>query len=124
MDKKTIEKDLKAAISSKLKQLRTKIDISLEQFAETVNMDFSSFHQIYSGKTLPRLSTLWQISVLYNVPIQNWFKDLDEKHKTVLNNKGLGVFMLHNFNKLQQNEKEFLVKLLVKANTKTRKHKH
>jgi len=124
MDKKAIEKELKASISGKLKHLRTKIDISLEQFAETVNMDFSSFHQVYSGKTLPRLSTLWQISSLYDIPIQDWFKDLDEKNKIILNNKGLNVLMLQNFNKLQQSEKEFLVKLLVKVNVKSRKHKH
>lgn len=124
MDKKIIERDLKIAISNKLKQLRTKIDISLEQFAEICGMDFSSFHQIYSGKTLPRLSTLWQISHLYDLPIQDWFKDLNNKNKTCLNNKGLNMLLLHNFNKLQQGEKEFLVKLLIKANSKIRKHKH
>jgi transcriptional regulator with XRE-family HTH domain len=78
MDRSSLEKELKLAISRELKRLRRQDDCSLERMAEKVGLEYSSLYNIYSGRNLPQLTTLIQISQTYNIPIDFWFKNIKQ----------------------------------------------
>jgi transcriptional regulator with XRE-family HTH domain len=77
MGKDDVEKHLKKLISSKLKQIHKQRKITLERMADEIDIEYSALYNIYKGKALPRLATLYTISKLYNLSIEFMFKDIE-----------------------------------------------
>jgi DNA-binding XRE family transcriptional regulator len=120
---KDIEKKLKSLISTKLQQIKKDSDVSLEKMAESLSLDYSVFYHLYKGAYLPRLTTLWQISRIYNIPIEDWFKELDFAKKAKLNKNSLEFSVLHNFRQLDDTTKAVFAKILQRYNIRERKSK-
>jgi transcriptional regulator with XRE-family HTH domain len=124
MDKSAIEKRLKSLVSTKLKQLRETSGESLEKMAEALDLDYSVLFHIYSGKYLPRLTTLFQISEFYNIKMADWFKELDARSQAILNKKSIEFNLLSNFQKLDGPMQTAVLKILQKLNIKERRHRY
>ncbi|MDR1114380.1 MAG: hypothetical protein LBL50_04750 [Candidatus Margulisbacteria bacterium] len=120
---KDIEKKLKALISTKLQQIKKDSGDSLEKMAEALSLDYSVFYHLYKGTYLPRLTTLWQISRIYNIPIEDWFKELDFTKKAKQDKHSLEFSVLHNFRQLDDAAKNVFAKILQRYNIRERKSK-
>jgi transcriptional regulator with XRE-family HTH domain len=120
---KDIEKKLKALISTKLQQIKKDSGVSLEKMAETLSLDYSVFYHLYTGAYLPRLTTLWQISKIYNIPIEDWFKDLDFAKKAKPDKNSLEFSVLYNFRQLDDTARTVFAKILQRYNLRERKSK-
>jgi transcriptional regulator with XRE-family HTH domain len=123
MKDKDIEKKLKALISTKLQQIKKDSGASLEKMAESLSLDYSVFYHLYAGDYLPRLTTLWQISRIYDIPIEDWFKELDFAKKAKQNKNSLEFSVLHNFRQLDDTTKSVFAKILQRYNIRERKSK-
>ncbi|GBR77165.1 helix-turn-helix XRE-family transcriptional regulators, partial [Candidatus Termititenax persephonae] len=115
---KDIEKKLKSLISAKLQQIRHGNGETLEKMAETLSLDYSVFYHLYKGSYLPRLTTLWQISKIYNIPVEDWFKELDFEKKVKADKNSLEFSLLHNFRKLDVKTKSVFAKILQRYTAK------
>ncbi|MDR1996898.1 MAG: helix-turn-helix transcriptional regulator [Candidatus Margulisbacteria bacterium] len=118
-----VEKKLKSLISTKLQQIRKGSGDSLEKMAEALSLDYSVFYHLYKGAYLPRLTTLWRISRFYNIPIEDWFKELDFAQKAAPDHHSLEFSVLHNFRQLDATTKDIFAKILQRYNIKERKHR-
>ena len=115
IDKARMEKELKTLISGKLKQIRKDSGHSIEKMAVEIGLDYSSFYKVYSGKNLPRLVTLFQISHVYGIPVEFWFKTLQKytsNEKENVEQKIREFDILQVFDKLDVNISEVILKLL------------
>ena len=124
MDKTKIEQELRALISSKLKEIRKKSGNTIEAMSEEIGIQYTNFWNVYSGANLPRLSTLAQISRTYNLPISYWFEDMDKispKRQAEVQKKTKTVDMLTTYEKLDENTQEVILKIL-KSYVNKRKH--
>ena len=120
---KDVEKKLKSLISTKLQQIRKSRGDSLEKMAESLSLDYSVFYHLYNGDYLPRLTTLWQISKSYNIPIEDWFKELDFTKRAGQDKSSLEFSVLHNFRQLDETTKDVFAKILQRYNIKERRRK-
>jgi transcriptional regulator with XRE-family HTH domain len=121
MDKPNTEKELKTCISTKLQQIRRANGYSIEKMAETLSLDYSVFYHILNGTYLPRLTTLWQISKIYNIPLADWFGNVTFEQKTVSDKKSLEFSVLHNFRKLDNPTKVLVAKIIRRFTSKKTK---
>ena len=115
MDRVRIDRELKALISAKLKQIRKDSDHSIEKMAAEIGLEYTAFYNIYNGRNLPRLLTLIQISQTYNIPLDFWFKDLgsagkEEKETPLLSNPQHDILRV--FAKLDDNTKNVVLNIL------------
>ena len=121
MDKTTIEKELKLVITSELKRIREQTGCTLEQMASEVGIEYNNLFNIYSGRNLPRVATLFMISQAYGIPPEFWFRELQkltDKKKTELQNKANEATILKNFSKLDSNMREAVFKLIKSYNNR------
>jgi transcriptional regulator with XRE-family HTH domain len=115
MEKTGLEKALKALISGKLKQVRQEQELTLESMAEQTGLDYTSFYRIYSGINLPKLITLLQISKTYAIPMEYWFKDVENfnaPRKNKLKQKMANLELWQVFQKLDGTAREIIAKML------------
>jgi transcriptional regulator with XRE-family HTH domain len=123
LDKSNLEKELKNLISSKLQQIRRQSGQTLEEMAYEAELDFSVFYNIYNGIHIPRLTTLFQISNVYGVPVEFWFKTLKtgDKENLDLQQKTNERDLLRAYNKLDAGARSVILGML-KSYAKKRKH--
>jgi transcriptional regulator with XRE-family HTH domain len=123
LDKRSLEKELKTLISSKLRQIRKQSGQTLEEMAYEAELDFSVFYNIYNGIHIPHLTTLFQISNVYGVPIEFWFKTLKsgDKENQDLQRKNNERGLLQAYNKLNDGAKSVVLDML-RSYAKRRKH--
>lgn len=122
MDKDSVEKNLKKFISGRLKQIREQRLITLERMADEIGIEYSAFYNIYKGKTLPRLATLYTISQLYNLPIEFIFKELTFNKNNNIVKKINEVDLLQTYRRLDLETQRVLLNLM-KSHVQKRKHK-
>ncbi|MDR1997350.1 MAG: helix-turn-helix transcriptional regulator [Candidatus Margulisbacteria bacterium] len=115
MDKTSVAKELKALISSELKRIRKEKGLTLEAMADQAGLEYTSFYRIYSGGNLPKLITLLQISRAYAIPMEYWFKDIENfgtAKKAGLQQKLADLDLLQTLNRLDASAKEVISKML------------
>ncbi|MDR1997127.1 MAG: helix-turn-helix transcriptional regulator [Candidatus Margulisbacteria bacterium] len=116
MDRAIIEQELKAVISGKLKQIRADNDHSIEKMAEETDLEYTAFYNIYSGRNLPRLPTLIQISQTYAIPMEFWFRNITElkppEKKENIHRSGLELDILRVFARLDAVTRDVILKIL------------
>ncbi|GBR72886.1 putative transcriptional regulators [Candidatus Termititenax aidoneus] len=124
-NKTTVEKRLKTLISTKLQEIREAAGgQSLEKMAEQLNLNYTVLFHIYSGKYLPRLTTLTQILDFYNLPIEIFFKDLTNKDKATLAKNASHATLISDFDKLDKPMQASILKIVRKLNLKEKKHRY
>jgi transcriptional regulator with XRE-family HTH domain len=115
MDKTSVEKELKALIGGKLKRICQEQSLTLENMADQTGLDYTSFYRIYSGANLPKLITLLQISKTYAIPMEYWFKDIenfDAVRKNKIKQKMADLDLMQVFQKLDGSARKIIVQML------------
>jgi transcriptional regulator with XRE-family HTH domain len=115
MDESVLEKELKTLISKKLKQIRKENGNSLEKMAESFDLDYSVFYNIYTGLYLPRLTTLVRISTAYGVPLDFWIKGSEKistRDQEKFQKKFIDFDLLQVFHRLEDEAKPVLLRIL------------
>lgn len=121
---KPIETELKSLISSKLKEIKKQTGKTLEELADDVSLEFSVFYNLYNGVHVPRLTTLFQISKAYDLPIDFWFSKFSKlTDKTNLHQQVKYSDLLNAYKKLDNTSQDLVLDML-KGLVKNRKPKH
>lgn len=68
------EKQLLQKLGMKIKQLRTEKGISQNTFGFDIEMEKSNVSRLESGKTNPRISTLFRVSKALNISLAELLK--------------------------------------------------
>ena len=122
-NKIVIEKRLKDLISARLQEIRKTNGLSLEKMAQALDLNYTVLFHLISGRYVPRLTTLFQISEFYNIPMEYWFKDLSSKEKSTLIKNTSHATLIKNFDKLDEAMQTAVLKIVRKLNIKEKKHK-
>jgi transcriptional regulator with XRE-family HTH domain len=114
-DKIRLEKELTGLISKELQRIRRERCLTLENMADQTGLDYTSFYRIYSGINLPKLITLLQISKTYFIPMEYWFKEVENfapARKLRLKQNRANLELLHTINKLDDAARTVIIKML------------
>jgi len=122
-NKAVIEKRLKDLISTKLQEIRKTNGQSLEKMAQALDLNYTVLFHLISGRYVPRLTTLLQISEFYKIPMEYWFKDLSPKEKSTLIKNASHTALVKNFDKLDEAMQAAVLKIVRKLNIKEKKHR-
>ena len=120
---KSIESELKDLISSKLKEIKEQTGKTLEEMADEVSLEFSVFYNLYNGVHAPRLTTLFKISRVYDLPIDFWFSKFSKLTDKTNVRKNAKHSSLVNIYKKLDNTSQDLVLDMLKGLVKRRKRK-
>jgi transcriptional regulator with XRE-family HTH domain len=113
--KNQAEQDLKILFSKKLKELRQKSKKTLWASADLLDMDYSQYYRMLSGKHLPRLETLIKVNKLYHLDMNWWFNDLiklSARKKSNICKNIQETELLALFRKLKPQARNLAVKIL------------
>lgn len=72
-----MEKDFKYIIGRNIKAERLRKDITQEQFAELINMSLSYVSKVEQGLTSPTAMALFKMSIVLNVPMEEFFRGIN-----------------------------------------------
>ena len=72
-----MEKDFKYIIGRNIKAERLRKDITQEQFAELINMSLSYVSKVEQGLTSPTAMALFKMSIVLNIPMEEFFKGIN-----------------------------------------------
>lgn len=65
----------RAALASRLRQLRAARNLSQETLARRAGLDRSFYAEIEGGKLSPRVDRLWDIAAALQVPVHELFRE-------------------------------------------------
>lgn len=72
-----MEKNFKYILGRNIKAERMRKDITQEQFAELINMSLSYVSKLEQGLISPTAITLFKMSNILNIPMDEFFKGID-----------------------------------------------
>ena len=110
---KIIEKELKGLISDKLKEIKKQTGKTLEEMADDVSLEYSVFYNLYTGKHAPRLTTLFKVSRVYELPIDFWFSKFNKlTDKISVHQQVKYSELLNTYKKLDEPAQDFVLYML------------
>ncbi len=83
LQKENKMKNLNLIIGTKLKDIRNKRNLSLDNVAKLTNVSKAMLGQIERGQSNPTVSTLWKISTGLKVSFSSFIDEENEGHKIV-----------------------------------------
>ena len=107
-------KQLKEHIGQRLKDLRIKKGLTLENVSLELDISFSSYLYIEKGtRHTPRLEMLCKLADFYNVPVNYFFQDyLPASQRSLTQKNILEKKLLLGFRKLDTEKKNLAVRML------------
>jgi transcriptional regulator with XRE-family HTH domain len=115
MASSTLNQELKALISEKLRQLREKSKQTLEEEAYFLDLDYAQYYRLLKGNCLPSLETLVKINQAYGLDMNWWFNEtakFPEKMTAQIKQRKENLEILSKYNKLDERAREFVRKML------------
>ncbi|MDR1998203.1 MAG: helix-turn-helix domain-containing protein [Candidatus Margulisbacteria bacterium] len=112
---------LKTHIGRRLKELRLKTGLTIDDFAREVDMAFPNYLYLEKGtKGSPKLETLCKLADFYGVHVDYFFLDYQPSEKLTarLKNKPLEDRLLAEFRKLDTDKRAFYLHMLKSYNQK------
>ncbi len=74
-----MKEDIKHKLGRNIKVERIRKYLSQEQFAEMIDMSVSYVSKLEQGLTSPTAIVLYKMSKILNIPMEEFFKDIDIK---------------------------------------------